>query len=585
MGKISRFGLMELSRQRLRPALNEGSHITCPRCNGTGVIRDAESSALQVLRLLQEEAMKENTAAVHAQVPVDVATFLLNEKRSDITKIESRLKVNLILIPNRHLETPHHHIERLRHDDPRLEDIKTSFELVDAPSTDMSWAPKEQEVKSKPEALVKGITPAQPAPVSSTSAKKAEASEASPGFFKRLFGWLSGGSSTEAKTEEAKPSESREQRGRNGQNDRRGGNRGGRGRRPDNRNEARGDGRTGGNEAGSGQQDNRRPARDDERSAQAPRAEGSEQGGDDNGRNGGRNRRRGGRNRRDEGLDTRNEQSAVDGQQAEGTAQQTERRAPQGPRPTGNPATTSDEQNTLQQGVPATGYNDEDGDQSDPERKRRRRRSRRGRRGQDEGSTFENDGQDQSAPMQQANSAPLQTHATPAPQLTQQDDRNFGHTSTPGLSNAPMQYVEPASAAAPAAAAPVYAAPAAAAAPAPTPLATPSIAPSPVAAPQVIEQAASPVAAPAPVAAPVQAPVQAAVQAPVAPQPIIAPALDTAALHAIVQSAGLQWIESDQARVATAMANQVIVPVQLGRARKPAVVVSNEPLVQVETRA
>ncbi|WP_249292742.1 Rne/Rng family ribonuclease, partial [Achromobacter ruhlandii] len=132
MGKISRFGLMELSRQRLRPALNEGSHITCPRCNGTGVIRDAESSALHVLRLLQEEAMKENTAAVHAQVPVDVATYLLNEKRADITKMEARLKVNLVLIPNKHLETPHHHIERLRHDDPRLEEVKTSFELVEA---------------------------------------------------------------------------------------------------------------------------------------------------------------------------------------------------------------------------------------------------------------------------------------------------------------------------------------------------------------------------------------------------------------------------------------------------------------------
>src|SRR5690606_34021162 len=95
MGKISRFGLMELSRQRLRPALNEGSHVTCPRCNGTGVIRDTESSALHVLRLLQEEAMKDNTAAVHAQVPVDVATYLLNEKRADITKLEARLKVNI----------------------------------------------------------------------------------------------------------------------------------------------------------------------------------------------------------------------------------------------------------------------------------------------------------------------------------------------------------------------------------------------------------------------------------------------------------------------------------------------------------
>src|SRR5712671_4342992 len=74
MGKISRFGLMELSRQRLRPALSEGSHVTCPRCNGVGQVRDTESSALHILRILQEEAMKENTAAVHAQVPVDVAT-------------------------------------------------------------------------------------------------------------------------------------------------------------------------------------------------------------------------------------------------------------------------------------------------------------------------------------------------------------------------------------------------------------------------------------------------------------------------------------------------------------------------------
>ena len=99
MAKISRFGLMELSRQRLRPALSEGSHVTCPRCNGVGVIRDTESCALQVLRILQEEAMKEGTGAVHAQVPVDVATFLLNEKRNDITKLEARHRVPIVLIP------------------------------------------------------------------------------------------------------------------------------------------------------------------------------------------------------------------------------------------------------------------------------------------------------------------------------------------------------------------------------------------------------------------------------------------------------------------------------------------------------
>ena len=81
MGKISRFGLMELSRQRLRPSLSEGSHVTCPRCSGTGHIRDTESSALQVLRIIQEEAMKENSATIHVQVPVDVGAFLLNEKR------------------------------------------------------------------------------------------------------------------------------------------------------------------------------------------------------------------------------------------------------------------------------------------------------------------------------------------------------------------------------------------------------------------------------------------------------------------------------------------------------------------------
>ncbi|WP_066455574.1 Rne/Rng family ribonuclease, partial [Castellaniella caeni] len=200
MGKISRFGLMELSRQRLRPALNEGSHVTCPRCTGTGVIRDAESSALHVLRLLQEEAMKEGTAALHAQVPVDVATFLLNEKRHDISQIESRLKVNLVLIPNKSLETPHHHIERLRHDDPRLDENKTSFELVQEPEEKLIWQPnKAQEAKSRPEALVKGIQPAQPAPhhverpakAAAVSPATAAPAPASTGLFKRILGWFS----------------------------------------------------------------------------------------------------------------------------------------------------------------------------------------------------------------------------------------------------------------------------------------------------------------------------------------------------------------------------------------------------------
>jgi ribonuclease E len=168
MGKISRFGLMELSRQRLRPALSEGSHVTCPRCNGTGHIRDTESSALQVLRIIQEEAMKENTAAIHCQVPVEVTAFLLNEKRAEINKIESRFKVNVVLIPNKHLDTPHYKLERLRHDDARLDEPRASWKMAEESARELEsetgYSKRTEEVKPKQEAAVKGITPEKPAP-------------------------------------------------------------------------------------------------------------------------------------------------------------------------------------------------------------------------------------------------------------------------------------------------------------------------------------------------------------------------------------------------------------------------------------
>ena len=165
MGKISRFGLMELSRQRLRPSLSEGSHITCPRCNGTGVIRDIESTALHVLRIVQEEAMKEHTAALNVQVPIDVATFLLNEKRAEIHQLEHRTKTNVILIPNKYLETPHYKLDRMRHDDERLELVTASYTQVEKPDEDEGYAAKRDEQKpARPEAAVKGITPSAPAP-------------------------------------------------------------------------------------------------------------------------------------------------------------------------------------------------------------------------------------------------------------------------------------------------------------------------------------------------------------------------------------------------------------------------------------
>ncbi|MBR8056973.1 Rne/Rng family ribonuclease [Burkholderia dolosa] len=200
MGKISRFGLMELSRQRLRPALSEGSHVTCPRCNGTGHIRDTESSALQVLRIIQEEAMKENTAAIHCQVPVEVTAFLLNEKRQEINKIESRFKVGIVLIPNKHLDTPHYKLERLRHDDARLDDPRASWKMAEEAARELEsetgYSKRAADVKPKQEAAVKGITPERPAPSAAPqrpvepvpAPAPAPVAAASGGF----IGWLKG---------------------------------------------------------------------------------------------------------------------------------------------------------------------------------------------------------------------------------------------------------------------------------------------------------------------------------------------------------------------------------------------------------
>jgi ribonuclease E len=198
MGKISRFGLMELSRQRLRPSLGEGSNITCPRCNGTGHIRGTESTALHILRIIQEEAMKENSAAVHAQVPVDVATFLLNEKRADIHSIEARLKVNVVLIPNTNLETPNYKVERLRHDDLNQADaLPASYNLVSAPVEEETKEPAAQEARPpRQQAAVQGVTPERPAPVSAQQARPEapRPAERHPGFMDRIFGWFKGDS-------------------------------------------------------------------------------------------------------------------------------------------------------------------------------------------------------------------------------------------------------------------------------------------------------------------------------------------------------------------------------------------------------
>jgi ribonuclease E len=130
-GSISKFGLMEMSRQRLRPALSEGASIPCPRCGGHGHIRDTESSALQILRIIQEESMKDSTAAVHVQVPVEVASFLLNEKRTEIAKIELKQRISVLMVPNKTLETPNYRLERLKHDDAAPRQPEGSYHMAE----------------------------------------------------------------------------------------------------------------------------------------------------------------------------------------------------------------------------------------------------------------------------------------------------------------------------------------------------------------------------------------------------------------------------------------------------------------------
>ena len=197
MGKISRFGLMELSRQRLRPSLGETAHNPCPRCHGTGHIRGTESTALHILRIIQEEAMKENTGAINAQVPVDVATFLLNEKRVDLQLIEARHRVSLMLIPNVRLETPKYTVTRMRHDDlNKTEPLPASYNLVAAPEEEQKAEAKPTEAAApRQEAIVKGITPQQPAPVPVAREVRPEQPRAAaperaaePSFISRFFG-------------------------------------------------------------------------------------------------------------------------------------------------------------------------------------------------------------------------------------------------------------------------------------------------------------------------------------------------------------------------------------------------------------
>ncbi|WP_440493290.1 ribonuclease E [Serratia sarumanii] len=248
IGRISRFGLLEMSRQRLSPSLGESSHHVCPRCNGTGTIRDNESLALSILRLIEEEALKENTKEVHAIVPVQVASYLLNEKRESVSAIEKRQGgVKAVIVPNDEMQTPHYSVLRVRKGEetstlsyllPKLHEEDMERPLEDAP---MERKRPEQPALASfslsadaPPPAEEPVAVAKPA-AAAAKAKAAAPAAANPGFLGRLFGSLKSlfAGEEQPAVEETKPAETpkAEGNGENRRQDRRGQRRQGTGRK------------------------------------------------------------------------------------------------------------------------------------------------------------------------------------------------------------------------------------------------------------------------------------------------------------------------------------------------------------------
>ena len=202
MGKLSKFGLLELSRQRLQASLDESSTISCPRCAGVGSIRGIESSALHVLRIVQEETIKNGgrLSALHVQLPVDVATYLLNERRDDVAKIEARMKVKIILIPNVHLDSPHYKIKKLTYDNFDSNFNQSSYNLVEIPEDNLAYkaTTKKSETAAHKLPVVQNIGSAEPAPMVARKGKSIFA-----GFFSAIGKFFATPESAEAKTKAA----------------------------------------------------------------------------------------------------------------------------------------------------------------------------------------------------------------------------------------------------------------------------------------------------------------------------------------------------------------------------------------------
>ena len=195
VGRISRFGLLEMSRQRLRPSLGESSQIVCPRCTGQGTVRGVESLALSVLRIVEEEAMKDKTGRVVARVPVDVGTYLLNEKRDILLGLEQRQKLNVILVPTPSMETPHYSITRVRTDEMQGEEGVVSHRLKDTTeatndTTLIDALATGTPVVAAEQAAVQRIARQAPAPVPTPATVTRQPTR--PGLMRRLWDSLFG---------------------------------------------------------------------------------------------------------------------------------------------------------------------------------------------------------------------------------------------------------------------------------------------------------------------------------------------------------------------------------------------------------
>ena len=663
-GKISRFGLMELSRQRLRPALNEGTHITCPRCNGTGVIRDTESSALHVLRMVQEESMKENTAAVWVQIPVDVATYLLNEKRSEVAKLEARHKVEIILVPNRHLETPHYRLERVRHDDDRLANYRTSYSIAEAPADDNAYFESRLEPsKPKQEAAVRSVTPDQPPPPAAPprEERKAAAAAAAPapapaskpvqpaptqdGLIGKIFGWFRRKPANEAHATppaneapaagSTAPAPATDSRGEDS-------SRRGRGERSEGRN-----GRSGGGRDGRGAREGREGREGREQREGRDSREGRD--GRDNregrdrrdGRDGAREQRPEGREAREprearearepreardrrDGQEQRDSQDSRDGrrdrQPGRPSAEQAVAAAAASLPPDATGATTpaSGTSNMVapqlaQGGMPASvpPASDESGD---GEGRRRSRRRRGGRRDRGEGADAAGSGDGVSADgvSVTVNEAPQAVSPVAVPSTAQAVPAPVAPApaaAPPSATAAATAVVATATVATaamgttavaltPSATAPIAPPPSAAAEPAQpaamVPASAPAVppAPAPVAAPAAPIESGDTSQPPAPATVPTAPDTQAALAE---PQPVVAPVQSAEPatptppaparedLEAIVNSAGLQWVETAPGAAQPESTVEPIAP-RPARKRPQRRVVANEPLEQVETR-